>query len=439
MSVSSTSELTQSSTSPAMGSERLIAIDTLRGVAVLGILVMNIYAFAMPFVAYQNPLALGGNEWYNVGTWFLTHVFFDQKFMTIFSLLFGAGLVMMATRADVRGEKYGGLWYRRCFWLMVIGALHGYFIWFGDILFHYGLMGMFIFLFRNRSARSLIITGCSLLLVGVLFTVSGGPCMEDLKSRSAEIEQLQDAGQALTPEQTATLKEWEGIALLLKPAAERVREDMAAYTAGYSKNFEQRILIVQMMQTQATVAFVIWRVGGLMLIGMALMKLGIISGERPNSFYRKLMFIGYGLGLPIMLASAYGMNSHQWDEFWMFGLGGFPNYIGSILVAFGHIALVMTIVKNSILQKLMARFTAVGRMALTNYLTHSIVMTTIFYGYGFGLYGQIPRIWQMAFVAAMLTFQLWFSPWWLERNRFGPAEWVWRSLSYWKRQPMAKT
>jgi len=76
---------------------------------------------------------------------------------------------------------------------------------------------------------------------------------------------------------------------------------------------------------------------------------------------------------------------------------------------------------------------------LTNYLTHSIVMTTIFYGYGFGLYGQIPRIWQMAFVAAMLTFQLWFSPWWLERNRFGPAEWVWRSLSYWKRQPMAKT
>ncbi|MBT5218852.1 MAG: DUF418 domain-containing protein [Woeseia sp.] len=439
MSVSSTSELTQSSTSPAMGSERLIAIDTLRGVAVLGILVMNIYAFAMPFVAYQNPLAHGGNEWYNVGTWFLTHIFFDQKFMTIFSLLFGAGLVMMATRADVRGEKYGGLWYRRCFWLMVVGALHGYFIWFGDILFHYGLMGMFIFLFRNCSARSLIITGCSLLLVGVLFTVSGGPYMEDLKSRSVEIEQFQDAGQALTPEQTETLEEWEGMALLLKLAAEQVREDMAAYTAGYSKNFEQRIPIVQMLQTQGTVGFVIWRVGGLMLIGMALMKLGIISCERSNSFYRKLMFIGYGLGLPIMLISAYGMSSHQWDAFWMFGLGGFPNYIGSILVAFGHIALVMTIVKNGILRNLMARFTAVGRMAFTNYLAHSIVMTTIFYGYGFGLYGQIPRIWQMAFVAAMLTFQLWFSPWWLERNRFGPAEWVWRSLSYWKRQPMAKT
>ncbi len=148
--------------------------------------------------------------------------------------------------------------------------------------------------------------------------------------------------------------------------AEQVREDMAAYTAGYSKNFEQRIPVVQMLQTQGTVGFVIWRVGGLMLIGMALMKLGIISGERPISFHRKMMFIGYGLGLPIMLVSAYGMNSHQWDSFWMFGLGGFPNYIGSILVALGHISLVMHIVKNGILQKLMARFTAVGRMAFTN-------------------------------------------------------------------------
>lgn len=438
MSEPSTRELNQSSTSPATEPERIIAIDTLRGVAVLGILVMNIYGFAMPFIAYQNPLALGGTEWYNVGTWFFTHVFFDQKFMTIFSLLFGAGLVMMSTRADARDAKYGGLWYRRCFWLMVIGALHAYFIWFGDILFYYGLMGMFIFLFRNRSSRALIITGCSLLLVGVLFAVSGGPYMENLKNRSAEIEQLRDAGQELTPEQTATLKEWEGMSVLVKPAAEQVREDLAAYSAGYSENFEHRIPVVQMMQTQMTVGFVIWRVGGLMLIGMALMKLGIISGERPNSFYRKLMLIGYGLGLPIMLVSAYGMNRHQWDLFWMFGLGGFPNYSGSILVALGHIALVMHIVKNGLLQKLMARFTTVGQMAFTNYLTHSIVMTSIFYGYGLGLYGQIPRIWQMAFVAAMLTFQLWFSPWWLERNRFGPAEWVWRSLSYWKLQPMAK-
>jgi len=93
---------------PVTASERITSIDTLRGVAVLGILVMNIYAFAMPIVAYQNPLAMGGTEWYNLGTWFFTHIFFDQKFMTIFSLLFGAGLTMMAMRAKARGEQCSG-------------------------------------------------------------------------------------------------------------------------------------------------------------------------------------------------------------------------------------------------------------------------------------------------------------------------------------------
>ena len=120
----------------------------------------------------------------------------------------------------------------------------------------------------------------------------------------------------------------------------------------------------------------------------------------------------------------------------MTGVGGIPNYYGSILVGLGHVALVMSVIKSGALQRLIAKSAAVGRMALTNYLMHSLVMTTIFYGYGFGLYGQVPRIWQMAFVAAMLGFQLWFSTYWLERYRFGPAEWLWRSLTYLRLQPL---
>ena len=144
---------------PVSAAERIVAIDTLRGVAVLGILVMNIYAFAMPFVAYQNPLAYGGTVWYNLGTWFFTHVLFDQKFMTIFSLLFGGGLVMMMTRTEKLGSSYGWTWYRRNFWLRLIGAAHGYLIWMRDILYHYAVMGMLIYPLRNRSPRALIITG----------------------------------------------------------------------------------------------------------------------------------------------------------------------------------------------------------------------------------------------------------------------------------------
>lgn len=423
---------------PVTARERIASIDTLRGVAVLGILVMNIYGFAMPFVAYQNPLAMGGTEWYNIGTWFFTHIFFDQKFMTIFSILFGAGLAMMVMRAEETGAKYGGNWYRRNFWLLLIGAAHGYFIWFGDILFHYALMGMLIYPLRKLSPKALIITACVLLPIGLLMAVGGGTYMAQLQESGQEIQQLQEAGEALSEEQEAILDQLDAMSAFTKPPEQQVEEDTAAYLGSYGDAFEQRRPIVQMLQTQATISFIIWRVGGLMLLGMALMKLGILSAERDLSYYRKMMLIGYGLGLPVMVFSAWNMHAHQWEMLWMFSVGGIPNYFGSILVAFGHIALVMTIVKTGAFSQLTVRFAAVGRMAFTNYLMHSLVMTTVFYGYGFGLYGQIPRIWQMAFVAGMLGFQLWFSTFWLQRNRFGPAEWLWRSLTYWQLQPMKR-
>jgi uncharacterized protein len=423
---------------PGTSSERLVAIDTLRGVAVLGILVMNIYAFAMPFVAYQNPLAYGGTEWYNLGTWFFTHIFFDQKFMTIFSILFGAGMVMMMTRAEARGSKYGVAWYRRNFWLLLIGAAHGYLIWVGDILFHYALIGMLIYPLRKRSPRTLIITGIVLLLFGMLLGFAGGTQMKGLQAKSVEIISIQASGETLTEEQSATLEQWEAMAMFMKPPEEQVAEDMAAYTGGYEGIVDHRVPVVQMMQTQGTIGFIVWRVGGLMLLGMALMKLGFVSGERPATFYRKVMMIGYGAGFPLVLFSAWNMQAHAWDMSWIFRVGGMPNYVASILIALGHISLVMLIVKSGAMQTLMTRFAAVGRMAFTNYLMHSVILTTVFYGYGLGLFGQVPRARQMAIVAIVLGLQLWYSPLWLKHYRFGPAEWAWRSLSYWRLQPMRK-
>jgi uncharacterized protein len=425
-----------SALAPVRPGERISHIDTLRGVAVLGILVMNIYAFAMPFVAYQNPLAYGGTEWFNLGTWFVTHILFDQKFMTIFSILFGAGLILMKDRAEARGKGYTGVWYRRNFWLLLIGMLHGYLLWFGDILFHYALVGMLVFLFRNRSPRTLVIVAGVLLPIGMMMAVAGGTYMHKLQAQGVEVQELVDAGEELTAEQQEILTEWEQASIFMKPPNEQVAEDLAAYQGGYAGIVQHRAPTVVMMQTQGTIGFVIWRVGALMLLGMALMKLGILSGSRSDEFYRRMMVVGYGLGIPIMLFSAWNLNAHQWDMLWMFQYGGLPNYVGSLFVACGHIGLVMTIVNEGLLAGLMARFAAVGRMAFTNYLMHSLVMTTLFYGYGAGLYGAVPRAWQMAFVAGMLGFQLWFSPWWLARFRFGPMEGLWRSLTYWRLQPM---
>ncbi len=421
---------------PTSAGDRITTIDTLRGVAVLGILLMNIYGFAMPFAAYQNPLALGGTEWYNMATWFTTHILADQKFMTIFSILFGAGLVMMATRAEARGTKYFGVWYRRNFWLLLIGAAHAHFFWYGDILYHYAFVGLLIYPFRNRSPRALIITGTILLMVGVLFSMGGGKYMADLQVRSTEVRALQDAGEELSKEQLVTLEEWVGAAEFLKPVEEQVADDVAAYKNGsFSSLIEYRRPIVIMMETQAVIGFILWRVGGLMLIGMALMKLGVLSGERSPSVYKRMMMVGYGLGLPLMAYSAWILNAHQWDMVWMMRIGSIPNYFGSLLVAMGHIALIVTLVRTGALHSLMKRFTDVGRMAFTNYLTHTLVLTTVFYGYGLGLFGSVPRIGQMGFVVAVIGFQLWFSPFWLTRFRFGPAEWFWRSLTYWRLQP----
>jgi len=423
---------------PVSGNERFVSIDVLRGVAVLGILVMNIYAFAMPFIAYTNPLAMGGLEPHNVGTWFFTHILFDQKFLSIFAMLFGAGLVVMSTRAESRGARFGRIYYRRQFWLLLLGAIHGYLIWVGDILFMYAVIGMLVYWFRNFKPRTLIIVAVVLFPVALLLSFGNATMVDKTTIRVAEIEELQAAGTELSEEQTEILEDWEELRSFMAPTDDDVQADIDAYRGGYPGIVTHRAPTILMMQLAGTLFFGLWRIGALMLIGMALMKLGVLSGERPVSFYRKMMIIGYLVGLPLTIFSAIDANAHQFDPLHAMRVGGIANYWGSAIVAFGHIGLLMLVVKTGALQRLMARFAAVGRMALTNYLMHSVILTTVFYGYGLGLYGSVPRFWQMGFVIAVISLQLMLSPWWLNRYRFGPVEWLSRSLTYWKRQPFRR-
>ncbi len=434
-SVSSSVPVNGNGFAPITSNERFVSIDVLRGVAVLGILVMNIYAFAMPFIAYTNPLALGGTEPHNLGTWFFTHILFDQKFLSIFAMLFGAGLVVMSTRAESRGTKFRRIYYRRQFWLLLIGAIHGYFIWMGDILFLYAAIGMLVYLFRNRRPRTLIIVAVLLLPVALLLNFGMGKHFDSVIVEVAKIEELQASGAELDDKQKKMLKGWEAQRKFMAPTAEDVQIDIDVHRGSYPEIVEHRVPTVFMMQVFVTLFFGIWRVGALMMIGMAMMKLGVFSGEQSVSFYRRMMLAGYLIGLPLTIFSASDLYAHQFNQLYVMRVGGIANYWGSLIVAFGHIGLVMLIVKTGALQKLMARFAAVGRMALTNYLMHSVILTTVFYGYGLGLYGTIPRFWQMGFVVAVIGLQLMLSPWWLKQYRFGPMEWLWRSLTYWKRQP----
>ncbi|MDX1507277.1 MAG: DUF418 domain-containing protein [Woeseiaceae bacterium] len=427
------------SSGPVRARERIASLDILRGIAVLGILVMNVYAFAMPFYAYGNPLAGGGTELHNLGTWFVTHLFFDLKFMSIFSMLFGAGIILMANRAAAREARFATIFYRRQFWLMLIGLAHAYLIWFGDILFFYALCGMLVYLLHKRTARTQLLVACLMLPVVPLLNFGIGTYTTELKQRVASYEQRLAAGEELGEQEQAAIEEWQELKPLMLPGDEEYAADVAAYTGSYADAMSYRVPFVASLHSEGFLFFGLWRIGGLMLIGMALMQLGVLDASRSDGFYRSMVLAGYGIGMPLVVFSAVSLQAHDWDPLWTFRIGYVPNYFGSVAMAFGHIGVTMLIVRSGWWAGLMARLAAVGRMALSNYLLQSVVMTTIFYGHGLGWYTQFSRLEQMGFVAGLLAVQLVVSPWWLSRFRFGPVEWLWRSLTYWRRQPLRRS
>lgn len=153
---------------PVAPGERIVSLDILRGFAVLGILIMNIQSYAMPGAAYFNPLAYGDLTGLNKWVWILSHIFADQKFMTLFSILFGAGIILMTGKVESKGRRSAGLHYRRTLWLLVIGLMHAYLLWHGDILVAYALCALVVFLFRRFSPKKLLIIGLITISVSSL-------------------------------------------------------------------------------------------------------------------------------------------------------------------------------------------------------------------------------------------------------------------------------
>lgn len=421
---------------PVVAAERIASIDVLRGVAVLGILVINIDFFALPSASFFNPMVAGGFTGVNLLTWKVNSILFFEKMMAIFSMLFGAGLILMYNRAESAGRSFGGIYYRRIMWLLLFGLAHGYFLWYGDILHAYAICGLFLYLLRRRSAKLLIILGLLLLMIGVLVQVGSGTFFNMLRHEAKAAETALAAGENLTPRQQGMSEAWKEISAVFDPSPEEVAEEIEAYRGGYSEILTRRAPESLMMQTQALLFMVFWRAIGLMLLGMGLMKLGVFSGKRSIRVYIICIIVGYGIGLPLCGYGAGSLIEHNFDFVYRFKIGNHFNSIGSILVALAHVGVVIVVCKAGLLTWLTRRLAAVGRMAFTNYLMHTLICTTIFYGYGLGLFGRVERFGLMGFVLGIWILQLLVSPIWLKHFRFGPAEWLWRSLTYWRRQPM---
>jgi uncharacterized protein len=398
---------------PVSSANRIHYLDELRGFALLGILIMNIQNFSMILASSMNPVAQGPSEGLNQLTYWYTHLFADMKMMSLFSMLFGAGMLLFIEKAKERRGKSIGLHHRRMLWLLVFGLIHAYFIWRGDILVVYAVAGVIIYWFKNASPTWLIITGVIFFLFLASIQLSLGVFWDVIPE-----EQLVEVIEIFQPEQ------------------ETIDEEVAAYSGSFLETHKRRVIDAWDMH-QSLFGF-IWRVLANMLFGMALFKMGILKGEKSRKFYRNFMLLGFGIGFPLIAAGIVQNFANNWDTKFYFAYGFQFNYFGSIFVAFGYIGLIALWSKSDFLTDLKRRLAAVGRMAFTNYIMQSIICTIIFYGFGFGLFNQIERFPQQLIVLAIWVFQLAISPWWLKRYRFGPLEWLWRTLTYWKRQPLRR-
>jgi uncharacterized protein len=421
---------------PVVVEDRIISVDVLRGFALLGILVINIAMFGLPQVAMKNPVLAGGGSGADLTVWTISYVVFFQKFMSIFSMLFGAGLILMYERAEAAGRSFGATYYRRLGWLLVIGILHAYFLWWGDILFSYAVSGLILYPMRRQSGRRLVIIGVILFFIGSLFIIGLGLFFDFARNTSAEADAANAAGESLTSLQESMSEVWPEIEKEFKPTPEKINEEIEAFRGGYWSVFIRAFPQVLALQTIIFVLFIVWRVVGFMLIGMGLMKLGVFTAERSRRFYLICIIAGYGIGLPIVGNTTYKLISSDFDFINIFGISALYDHIGILLITAGHVGLLMLIYQSKILIGFKKRLAAVGRMALSNYLMHSIILAPIFYGYGLGLFGKVDYFGLMGFVIGMWIVQLYLSPLWLGHFRFGPFEWLWRSLTYKKRQPM---
>ena len=402
---------------PTRPSRRIVSIDILRGFALLGILVMNIQMMAMPAAAYFNPTVWGDLTGANRVVWELSHLLTDHKMMNIFSLLYGAGILLLTERLEQRGEKALRIHYTRTFWLLIIGLIHAYLIWAGDILVVYAVTALVVVLFRKMRPGRRFAVGIAFLAVASGLTLLSGFTFD-----------------MVPPEQAAALiNDWQ-------PDAATLQHEVDAYTGGWLAQLEMRVAEAITMHTTGLFFWGFWRAVGLMLMGMSLYQWGIFSAERSTRFYRNMLIGGLAVGLPLVYAGIVYSFANNWEYTAVrMGPGYQFNYWGSLAVSAAWIAGVMLIVKAGLFTRLTDALAAVGRTALTNYIAQSVIAVFIFYGMGLGLFGSVERTGQIAIVFAVWIVQLVISPIWLQRYRFGPLEWAWRSLTYWKLQPMRRT
>jgi uncharacterized protein len=441
MSTETTSTIPQ----PVAAADRIKSIDTIRGFALLGILLMNIPGFGINWDYFYEVLS-GPHNTKDYYTEAVVDVFFEGTMRGLFSMLFGAGMILFiqGKKELPDGPTVAEYYYRRLMWLVIFGVINAYvLLWGGDILYFYGLCGMLLYVFRKTNPKWLLVLGFLCLAIMTFKGQLGWSELRDKRKAYTEAVKLEKENKKLTDEQKQAKEAWLTIEKNNQQDTAASNRHNRKMHSGYGTIFTYFIPRNSGGETWGMYNWAIWDCLGMMLVGMALFGWGFFSNKLSSSTYAMWLLIGYGIGIPI------GIN--MFNEGRMVPLTGFGNYVDTyrldhwalydvrrVLLSVGHASLLMLLYRSRAVPWLMKALANVGQMAFTNYLMQSIICTWFFYGYGFGYYDKL-KFHQIYYVVfAVWIFQIIFSAIWLRYFRFGPFEWLWRSLTYWKKQPMKK-
>lgn len=426
---------------PASPTQRLQALDATRGIAVLGILLMNIWAFAGPQAFFDYPLALAGQGGAPLATWAVVHTLFEGSQRALFSLLFGAGMILMVSRLEASDPPVsaGGIYYRRIGLLILIGLFDSFVLmWPADILLTYGLCGLALFPLRRLSARMLLLAGIGVLAaLAMLRTLDW---QSDIEARETyrQVVSGEISTTPLPPPVQAQVDDWTRVLERSQPdiGSPKALESMRVMREGsFAELYVERAKSGLILQT--VVMFNSWLLDalGTMLIGMALFRSGILAMTATPATYLRIAMVGFAVGLPLSIWETTTLAASGFDP--ILRARHLIHYdLRRIAIGLGYLGSILWICQAVPGHWLLRQLAAVGRMALSNYLGQSIICGLIFYSIGLGLYGRFTGYYLYVVVLVVWVLQILFSNWWLSRFRFGPAEWLWRSLSYRRRQPL---
>ncbi len=429
---------------PVNQSERIIILDSLRGIAILGILLMNIPGFGLPSpAAYGDLSVLNEMGTINYKVWLGIELSVAGSQRALFSMLFGAGMILFLTNKE---KKSDGLmpaeyYFRRQLWLLVFGLFNAFvLLWFWDILFHYAFCGMILFAFRRLSPKALIIA--AIVCLGFQTVRDNVSFCRDKKviATGEMIAKMDTSITKLTDDQKSELgamteikekSSAEGRKKDMEKSLRKVRGDYASFYKYQSeRSFHSEIEYLY---------FGIWDILIFMFLGMAFYKNGVLLGNASSKVYWLMALGGLVAGIFLTWYRLKPVIDLNFNNYEIIKQTKFELYeVARTIRSVGVFAVIMLLYKSGWFKWLFAMMRPVGQMAFTNYLMQSLLVGLFFYGVGFGMFGKLERYEIYYVVAVTWTLQIIYSHIWLRYFRFGPLEWAWRSLTYWKMQPFRK-